>query len=266
MVAIRAVLVDLSGTLLVENAPLPGALTALRRLQQLQNISIRYVTNTTKESSASLLAKLQRLGFAIHQDHILTSLTAARKLVEQRNLRPLLFLEDDAMQEFDGVDQSDPNAVVVGLAPSCFHYDMLNKAYHILSRSPITPLIAIHKARYYATSSKNGVEHALGPGAFVVGLEYAAGKQAEVVGKPEAAFFRTALQDMQCSAGEAVMIGDDIVADIAGAKAVGMAAVLVKTGKYAAGDEGKLKTAEQPDFIAADITEAVAWIEQLVRP
>ena len=39
-------------------------------------------------------------------------------------------------------------------------------------------------------------------------LEYASGCVAEVVGKPEPAFFKAALDEMNCPLTEAVMIGD----------------------------------------------------------
>ena len=92
-------------------------------------VSVRFVTNTTKESKDTLLNRLNGLGFDIKSEEVFTSLTAARQVVQQRKLRPLLFLGSDASKDFHGIDISDPNAVVVGLAPDCFSYDMLNKAF-----------------------------------------------------------------------------------------------------------------------------------------
>lgn len=66
------------------------------------------------------------------------------------------------------------------------------------------PLIAIHKAKYF--KRQDGL--ALGPGAFVEGLEYATGVKAMVVGKPERVFYQEALKTMSCAPKEAVMIGD----------------------------------------------------------
>ena len=66
------------------------------------------------------------------------------------------------------------------------------------------PLIAIHKVRYY----KRGDGLALGPGPFVTALEFATDVKAEVVGKPQASFFRLALSEIGCDAQSAVMIGD----------------------------------------------------------
>lgn len=63
-------------------------------------------------------------------------------------------------------------------------------------------LIAIHAGKYY----KRNDGLALGPGCFVKGLEYSAQCKAELVGKPNEAFFKSALGDI--AAEEAVMIGD----------------------------------------------------------
>ena len=58
--------------------------------------------------------------------------------------------------------------------------------------------------RYY----KKGDGLALGPGPFVTALEFATDIKAEVVGKPQASFFRQALSEIDCDAQSAVMIGD----------------------------------------------------------
>jgi len=66
------------------------------------NVRIRFVTNTTKESLRSVHEKLTKLGFDIGRDELFTSLTAARKFVERRSLRPLLLLEESAKEDFNG--------------------------------------------------------------------------------------------------------------------------------------------------------------------
>ena len=60
----------------------------------------------------------------------------------------------------------------------------------------------------------------LDAGPFVAALEYASGKSATVVGKPEAAFFRLALEDMGLDPGAVAMVGTTRT-DVAGAQAAG---------------------------------------------
>lgn len=55
------------------------------------------------------------------------------------------------------------------------------------------------------------------------------------------------------------MVGDDLEADVAGAQAAGLRAVLVRTGKYRPADEhdGTIR----PDGVADDLAGAVArWV------
>lgn len=103
-------------------------LFVFRRLRE-SGVTVRFVTNTTKESKGTLLKRLTGIGFDIQAEEVFTSLTAARRLIDQRSLRPMLLLQSDAIEDFKGVDANDPNAVVVGLAPDCFNYEILNKAF-----------------------------------------------------------------------------------------------------------------------------------------
>ncbi|KAJ3298726.1 Haloacid dehalogenase-like hydrolase domain-containing protein 2 [Borealophlyctis nickersoniae] len=215
---------------------------------------LRFVTNTTKESSAHLLSKLSAIGFDIDPKEVFTSLIAARRLVESLGVRPLLFLEDQALEEFEGIETKDPNAVVVGLSPKNFHYDKLTEAMRIIQSGG--PLIAIHKARYFARP--DGL--ALGPGAFVAALEYATDVKSQIVGKPEPSFFRIALDDLGVTPDQAIMIGDDVRDDVGGAMALGMQGYLVKTGKYRDGDE--TSKGFTPSKVYATFAEAVDAILQ----
>jgi ribonucleotide monophosphatase NagD (HAD superfamily) len=87
------------------------------------------VTNTTKESKAHLYGLLKSIGLEIEKNEIFSSLTAARQLIEKNSLRPMLFLEPEAYEDFDKIDTNNPNAVVVGLSPNKFDYEHLNDAF-----------------------------------------------------------------------------------------------------------------------------------------
>ena len=119
-------------------------LFVFRRLRE-SGVTVRFVTNTTKESKGTLVKRLTGIGFDIKAEEVFTSLTAARRLIDQRSLRPMLLLQSDAIEDFKGVDVNDPNAVVVGLAPDCFNYEILNKAFRYRfvvgnrHRAPLSP-------------------------------------------------------------------------------------------------------------------------------
>ncbi|KAE9002653.1 hypothetical protein PR003_g18181 [Phytophthora rubi] len=249
----RGVLIDLSGTLHVEDAVLPGCAAALTKLLAQSDIGVRFVTNTTTKSRRELIQHLHSIGLEnIKAEHVLTSGGIARGFLEQRSLRPLLLVDPSLEEEFDGLDCTNPNAVVVGLAPEHFHYSKLNEAFRVLLEGG--SLIALHEARYFA--GKDGLN--IGPGAFVKALEFSAGVQATIIGKPAPTFYDQALTDLNVTPAEAAMIGDDVRQDVHGAMGLGLRGVLVQTGKYRSGDEAEIDPS--PSYVATGFPDAVEWI------
>lgn len=227
---IKGLILDLAGVLYEGNDALPGAPDTLQRLRAL-GIPMRFVTNTSRRSSATLLAHLRSMGFTIEDHELYSALRAARRVLEQRGLRPLLLVHPDVVTEFDGVPREDPTAVLVGDAGDALDYAHLNRAFRLLVGG--ASLLAINRNRYFRESE--GLSLDAGP--FVTALEYAAGCTAEVVGKPEAGLFLAAVDSIGCRPEEALMIGDDVEADVNGALAAGLQATLVRTGKYRDDDE-----------------------------
>lgn len=250
---VKTVLVDLSGTVHVDTDEIPGSIDAVTRLVH-AGLNVKFVTNTTKESKKCLVVRLTNIGFSAQPSQVFTSLTAARQLVEKLGVRPFLMLDQRALEDFEGLDQSNPDAVLIGLAPDNFNYETMNKAFRLILDG--ATLIAIHKARYY--KRKDGL--ALGPGPFVTALEYATDTKAKVVGKPEKSFFLSAIEEFECRPEECVMIGDDARDDVLGAMTAGMCGVLVKTGKYREGDENKIEP--KPTYTADNFSAAVDYILQ----
>ncbi|CAO3681112.1 unnamed protein product [Umbelopsis ramanniana] len=261
---VKGLLIDLSGTLHIDKKEIPGAVDAIRKLRE-SGLPFRFATNTTKESPQRLRRKLDALGFEVQDHEIFTSLSACRDLVISKNLRPMLLMENAALEAFEGIDCSSPNAVVVGLAPSKFDYATLNSAFRLIMDTE-APLIAVHKARYFADKDE---KLSLGPGGFVQALEYATGTTATVVGKPTKSFFELAVAELGMSGmpQNVAMIGDDVLADLGeGATEMGFYRYLVKTGKYKEGDEDKLtssgETSGGKSKVFDSIVEAIDHVLQ----
>ena len=141
----KGVLIDLSGTLHIDNSAISGSQNALKKLRA-NGYRLKFVTNTTKESVSSLCKRLQRLHFDIKEEEIFSSLTASKELLKSQNLRPYLMLSDSAKEDFVDIDTKNPNTVVVGLSPEHFQYEEMNAAFRLLLSG--ASLIAINKARY----------------------------------------------------------------------------------------------------------------------
>ncbi|XP_026461842.1 haloacid dehalogenase-like hydrolase domain-containing protein 2 [Ctenocephalides felis] len=256
---IKAALIDLSGTLHIGNSIIPNSINALNELQS-SGCLVRFVTNTTKESSKALHGRLQKLGFPIKKEEIFTTLTAANNIITDRKLKPLMLVAEEALEDFtcnENQNSEEFDSVVIGLAPSELHYEKLNAAFRILTKGG--QLIALNTGKYYMR--EDGL--AIGAGFFVKGLEYSAQTKAEVVGKPNASFFKSAVLGHNVTCEETVMIGDDVTDDIEGALKIGMKAVLVKTGKYRPDDELKILPLK-PTAVVDSFPEAVKFIQSLL--
>ena len=83
---------------------------------------------------------------------------------------------------------------------------------------------------------------------------------ATVLGKPSPSYFDAACRALDAEPSMTWMVGDDIETDVAGARGVGMHAVLVRTGKFRpdAVDASRIK----PDGIVSSIAQLPDWLEQ----
>jgi HAD superfamily hydrolase (TIGR01458 family) len=225
---IKGLLIDLDGTLYVGDEPVEGAREALVKIES-SGLAVRYVTNTTRKPRREVRDHLVSLGFEAEEAEIFTPARAAAGWIGERSCFPLV--DDSLVEDLAGITMTNdrPDFVLVGDLGEEFTYERLNAAFRHLADG--AELIALQRNRYWRR--EDGL--ALDAGPFVAALEYASGKRAAVVGKPESAFFRLALEDLDMQPHEVAMVGDDVEADVAGAQAAGLKGILVKTGKYRSG-------------------------------
>jgi HAD superfamily hydrolase (TIGR01458 family) len=232
MHGVRAILIDIDGVLTVSWRPLPGAVDAVRWLRE-AGFAVALLTNTTSRTRASIASTLTEAGFPIDVNDIFTApaITAAYVAEHHPGARCLLLNSGDIGEDLAGVtvvddDDPEPDVVVIGGAGAEFSYAALNRVFAHLQNG--ARLVAMHRNLYWRTAE--GFQ--LDAGAFLLGLERAARLEAEVVGKPADAFFTTALAALEVSPSAALMVGDDIEADVLAAQRNGITGALVKTGKY----------------------------------
>jgi HAD superfamily hydrolase (TIGR01458 family) len=225
---IEGLLLDLSGVVYVQDEAVPGAAEALSKLRG-ADLPVRLITNTTMRPRRSILERLERLGIEADPAELLTPATlAARRCAEAGYDSVSLVVLDELREDLEDVPEGDEDvdAVIVGDLGDGWGYEVLNRAFRRLMDG--AELIALQKNRYWETAE--GLSLDAGP--FVSALEYASGREAEVVGKPSESFFELALGELGVEAGRAAMVGDDVEADVGGAIDAGLAGILVRTGKY----------------------------------
>ena len=115
--------------------------------------------------------------------------------------------------------------MVVGDRGRQWTFDTLNRAFRLLMSEPPPTLVALGTTRYWR--APEGLR--LDAGAFVRALEYAAGTTAVVLGKPDPG---SRVRMLGVPASKAVMVSDDVRADVQGAQHAGLSGVLVRTGRF----------------------------------
>ena len=251
---VEGLLLDLSGVIYVEDEAVPGAAEALAALGA-GEIPVRLVTNTTMRPRRAILERLDRLGIEAAPEELITPATlAASRCAEAGYESVSLVVLDELREDLAGLEPrgESVDAVIVGDLGEGWEYEVLNRAFrHLMDGAA---LIALQKNRYWETAE--GLSLDAGP--FVAALEYAAGREAEVVGKPSLAFFELALRELGVSADRAAMVGDDIEADVGGAMNAGLAGILVRTGKYR--EDLALESGIEPTATVDSIADVPALI------
>ena len=248
----------MDGVLHVSGAPIAGAPAAVRRLRAAGH-RIRFVTNSTTLSRSQLTAQLVAMGIELDEEEVQTTGDVAARTLAGR--RVLALTMPGLLDDLEGLQLVGMNvdAVLIGGADEgeetgrIFSYLNLNRAFHELEAG--AELYCLHKNKWWQTA--NGPR--LDTGAFVAGLEFAAGVEATVLGKPSTAYFEAALAALDAEPGLTWMVGDDLEGDCIGAANHGMRTILVRTGKFRP-DEVEASTA-QPDAIVSSIAQLPDWLE-----
>ena len=229
----RGLLLDLEGVLYEGDTPIPQVAEALD-ISAKSGIEIRYLTNTTTSPRRAIVDRLISMGFDLSAEHVFTPGIAACKLLRKRNLKRVhLAAAPELAEDFSDFERVDdrPEAIILGDLYRAFDWDRLNALFQMMQQGAL--LVALHKNRY----CRRDGEIALDLGPFVAALDYAAGVQAEIVGKPSKLFFNLALADLGLDAASVAMVGDDVEADIGGAGQAGLTTIQVRTGKFTPKDE-----------------------------
>lgn len=246
---VKAIFLDLSGVLYDGEHVIAGAPAALQALRA-KGLPLRFVTNTATQNARQILVRLHQMGFEVAADELITAPLAAKHYVQAKGLRPFCIVHRNLAEDFAELDQSSPNAVLLGDAQEGLSYDAMNQAFRLCKSG--CPLIGIGLNKYF---SHNG-ELCLDVGMYIRGLEWAADVQATIIGKPGRLFFDQIAATCGVEPAQCLMVGDDVLSDVLGAQAAGWQSCLVRTGKFRQGDESRLPEGARvfddfPEFVAS---------------
>ena len=253
-----AILLDVDGVLHVSDAPIPGAREAIAELRR-QGHRLRFVTNNTTQPRSALADELRGFGIELDDSELQTTAAAAARALAGKRVFALVMAA--LVDDLEGIELvgEDADAVLLGGADETeetgrvFSYMNLARAFGELELG--ADLYCLHKNQWWQTSRGP----LLDSGAFVAGLEYAAGVEATVLGKPSPAYFEAALAALDAEPELTWMVGDDLEADVAGAQRYGLKTVLVRTGKFR--PEQLDRSTIVPDAVVSSIAFLPDWLE-----
>ena len=251
-------LIDIEGTIVKDKSytPIEGAVDWINAFTSSAHKLI-LVSNNTTHKPLDLLVLLQSKGFNVRSENLITCMVVALNWLKKENVKRCYVIGAPHLKEYlneNGIETpsgDDVEAVLVGLDTS-LDFNKLKIAVNALIQHDAN-LLALHSNRVY--QDEKG-ELSPSVGAVVKALEYCSRKNAVIMGKPAPEIYREAMERFKSKPEDCIMISDDPLSDLAGAKELDMKTVFVTSGKYK--NKGILENLEgklRPDWIHTSISE-----------
>jgi glycerol 3-phosphatase-2 len=248
-------LLDLDGCVWVGQAPTPSAPEALAEVRAAGK-TISFLTNGSDVSPEDYVRKLWSLGLKASLEEVVTVGAAIQHVLAERLPgasafvigSPAIFrhVADAGARVVNGTDRAAEAQVVVVAGHEDFNFRELRTA----TRAILAGAEMLVAGRDRTFPAEHGPVP--GTGAIVAALEYATERTARSVGKPDRQLFDTALDRLE--PGPALMVGDRLDSDLAGAAAAGLDGAIVLTG-ITAREDAEAASDPAPVAIAENLYE-----------
>lgn len=260
---IRAMMIDIDGTLLRGNLALPGLVEFFDFLNQ-HGIQFQVASNNATKTLSAYHQKISALGAQLSLENVLTCSTVTALYLQEKYPGGKVFmigqsgleeaLTQAGMQIISGLS-GEVDAVVVGGDYSLTYEKLKYASLHIQRGAEF---IGTNPDLLYPT------DEGLVPecGMTLVALETATQIKPVIMGKPNRFMFDLGMKKMGVQPHETVMLGDRLETDIQGGQIAGMKTILVETGVD--NQSSIVNKGIQPDLVVQDLPELVeVWKEQL---
>lgn len=225
----KAFLVDLDGTIYLDDELLPGALDFLALLRE-RELPYVFLTNNSSKSARDYKRRLEGLSIEVAPGQILTSGDATIEYLLQKTTHRSAFLmgTETLMEDFEAagfdLSTSDPDCVVAGF-DTTIDYAKLERACTLLFAGK--PYYATHPDRTCIT------QRGLVPdiAAIIAACEAVTRRTPKIIGKPQPEMVEVALARLGSVASETAMIGDQLDTDMEMARRSGLCPVLMMSGE-----------------------------------
>jgi 4-nitrophenyl phosphatase len=260
---INAIMIDIDGTLLRGNQPLPGMVEFFNFLNA-HKIKFKVASNNATKTLQTYQQKISAFGAELSIENVLTSSTVTALylqehfpggkvyMIGQAGLKEALTQAgNEIVDGFNG----KVDAVVVGGDYELTYEKLKYASLHIQQGAQF---IGTNPDLVYPT------DEGLVPecGMTLVALETATGVKPLIMGKPNQFMFELGMKKIGIQPAETAMLGDRLETDILGGQKAGMQTILVETGV----DDRESTTTKkiQPDLVVKDLIELISlWSHHL---
>jgi HAD superfamily hydrolase (TIGR01450 family) len=257
------VLLDLDGCVWVGDEPTPDAAAAVTALRD-GGKGVAFVTNDGRHGGEEYVRKLWRLGFRASLEEVVTVGGAVQHVLADTERWRSAYVVGAAVMHrhvveaglkiVNGREVPSPDVVVVAAHDDFTYAELRGAVQAVLDGAEL-----VCAGRDALFPMPDGPWP--GTGAVVAAVEAATGVQAVNLGKPAAQPFHTALERLGAagqvgSSPRALVVGDRLDSDLAGATAAGLDGAIVLTGATSAA-EARAAAEPAPIAIAASLAELV---------
>lgn len=251
---IECFLLDLDGTVYLEDSWIPGAVEFLRRVEE-RGRKYYFLTNNSSRCAEDYVEKFRRMGFPVGREKIIASGEVTAAYVKERYPHePVFVLGNESLKrEFTsrGIALTEEGAkVLVTGFDTTLTYRTMTIACDLARRG--VPYIATHPD--FNCPVKGGFIPDIG--AIEAFIAASTGRHPDVIlGKPHGGIVEYALKRAGAERKKTAMVGDRLYTDIPAGVRNGLVSIFVLSG------EGKLEELpryqEQPNLVFSSVREMV---------
>ncbi len=251
---VKAVFLDLDGTIYLGSSLISGALDFLKRCDE-KGVKRYFLSNNSSRSVSQYVEKLLKLDIPCTADDVLLSTHDLLSWLKQNDVNRTYAIATDGMCEMlenEGITVRDvnPQYVVLGYDTE-INYEKISMASIHLHKG--VPLVASHPDMV-CPSPEGGLPDV---GAYLAMLKVTTGVDpVHITGKPNPGMIMHKIEELGYSPEECAMVGDRLYTDMEMANRAGCVSVLVLSG------EATLEDLQESDV---DVDVVVESVDSLLR-
>jgi len=258
---VKCFILDLDGTIYLENEILDGAIDFLETLKK-YNIEFKFFTNNSSKNAKFYVKKIKKMGYDAQADMMLISnqviINHIKKIMGDKKVFILgnEYLKSDFIYSDINVVEEDPDIVVVGFDTSLV-YENVSKACNFIRKGAV--FFGVHQD--LNCPIKNGFIPDCG--SICAMITASTGVEPEYFGKPSLHTLQYVLNQTGLKAEEIAFVGDRLYTDIAIGQENDAFTILVLSGETKLQDLQGSKI--QPNFVFQSLKEVKDALQEIYQ-